>query len=518
MANQNNRETTRTVAGNTAWYGLELVVSLVQRLAISVPVARVIGPEQLGDFNYIQYLTSVTGILGTVGLPLAARKYIAEYLSKDDAETADRIYRYMFRLQLMLGAVLVAAGLGLVYTLAAPAYRISSTILVISILPRMLLLIPSNANVAAQDMRANVGPSIIGALYECAAVLFGLWMNWGLVAVAAAQASAYALEMWLKVAGVRKWLPRSPSGAIPRELKGRITRFSGEGLALMALNLVVWDRSDIFFLKNLHADTRQVTFFSIAFTLVDRILVMPKSFALSVGANIMAEYGRDRERLNRVAALAVRYSLLFAVPVMVGLAAVSGPLIELVYGQKYLPMIPILTIGALLAVAKPLLDPVQNLMQAADQQRFLIGWGIFCAIINVALDLTLIPTGAGQGAMWANGLAQAIAIAGTWVRAVQMFGIRLPLGPLFRILFCGAAMGAAVYAAGRLPLPLVVVLILQIALGAALYPLLLRLTGVIDPSDHARLRRLTTAAPARFRGAMDALVRFLIGPVGAPGH
>lgn len=518
MAKQGNRGTTQTVAGNTAWYALELAFTIVQRLAISIPVARLIGPEQLGYFNYIQWLTTVTGVLGTAGIPVAARRYLSEYLAKGDEETADRIYRHLLRLQLILGLVLVTIGLTLVHTLSEPSHRLASSLLVLSVLPRMLLLIPSNANVAAQDMRANVAPSVLAAAYECVAVGLGLWMGWGLVSVAAAQMTAYALELWLKLASTRRWLPRSSGGPIPAALKERMKRFSGESLALLALNLVVWDRSDIFFLKMLNSDTRQVTFFSIAFTLVDRILVMPKSFALSVGANMMAEFGRDREKLNRIAALAARYALLFATPVMIGLGAISGPLISLAYGEKYLPVIPVLIIGAALAVIKPLLDPVQNLMQAADQQRFLIGWGVLCAFLNIGLDLLLIPARAAEGAMWANGLAQAITILGIWVRAAQLFGIRLPLGALLRILLCGAGMGAGVYAAGQIHLPLPALLILQIALGALLYPLLLRITGVLDGNDKERLDRLTTAAPRKVRRMMDALMNFVVGPVGVPGH
>lgn len=517
MASNGNAGTTRTVAGNTAWYALELAVTLIQRIAIGVPVARMIGPEQLGYFNYIQWLTTVTGVLGTVGIPVAARKYLSEYLAKDDKETADRIYGHLFRIQFALGAGLVSIGLALVFAFCNPLYLTAAVLLVISVLPRMLLLIPSNANVAAQDMRSNVAPALIAVTYECVVVGAGLWFGWGLIGVAWGQVSSYALELVLKLRAIRKWLPRARPGVLPAELQQRMTRFSGESLALLALNLIVWDRSDVFFLKMLESDTRQVAFFSLAFTLVDRILVMPKSFALSVGANIMAEFGRDRERLNRVVALAARYSLLFAMPVMIGLAAISGPLITLVYGEKYLPVIPILAIGAALAVAKPLLDPVQNLMQAAEQQRFLILWGIVCAIINVTLDLVLIPRASAEGAMWANGLAQAIAIAGIWIRAVQLFGIRLPLGALARIAVCGSAMGAAVHAAGKLPLPLILLLILQVSLGALLYPLLLRLAGVLDSSDLARFQRLSNAAPARFRRAMDALVRFLTGPLGAPG-
>lgn len=509
--------TTRTVAGNTAWYAFELGVALFQRLIIGVPVARMIGPEQLGYFAYVQWLTTISGLVGTVGIPMAARKYIAEYMANGHPEIAARIYKYTWRLQLAITLVLVAIGMTLVFTVSDRNYLIPSAILVFSMLPRMLLLIPANANVAVENIRGNV-PAAVGAA-TCEAMIVGvsLWQGWGLTGVAAAQAVSYLLELAGKTWSVRQWLSPAANGVtLPAELKRRMTRFSGQSMALMALNLVVWDRSDMVFLKMLNSDPRQVTFFHLAFTFVDRILVIPKSFAFSVGANMMVGYTRDREKLNHVTALAARYSLLFSAPVMLGLAAVSGPLMRMVYGEQYLPVIPVLMIGASLAVLKPLLDPPQYLLQAAEKQGFLIGWGVFCGLVNVALDVALIPLGAAQGAMWANGLAQALTIAGIWVKVSREFGIGLPWGALVKIVFSGVVMGAGVYWLGSLPWPPFLLLLLQVASGAVLYPLVLRMTGVLDQGDRRRLDQLASAVPRRLRRGAEALVNFVAGPLEDP--
>lgn len=514
MSHNGKQGTAHTVAGNTAWYAFELIVALFQRLIIGVPVARMIGPEQLGYFAYIQWLTTISGLVGTVGIPMAARKYISEYMAGGQTEIAATIYRYAWRLQLVITLVLVSIGMTLVFTLSDRSYLTPSAILVFSMLPRLLNLIPANANVAVEHMRGNVPASVSAALLEAVLVGISLWQGWGLTGVAAAQAASYILELTWKSWTVRQWLkPPGRAVGLPAELKKRMTRFSGQSMALMALNIVVWDRSDMFFLKMLNPDRSQVTFFHLAFTFVDRILVIPKSFAVSVGASLMVGYTRDRDKLNRFTALAARYGLLFAAPVMVGLAAVAGPLVTLVYGEQYLPVIPVLMIGAMLAVVKPLLEPAQNVLQAAEQQGFLIGWGVFCGVVNIALDLVLIPLGAAQGAMWANGLAQALAIAGTWVKVSRSFGVKLPAGALLRIVLCGLGMGAGVYALGRLDYPPYLLLPLQVAAGALLYPMMIRMAGVLNQDDRQRLDRLTSAVPRRLRRPAGALANFVAGPL-----
>ena len=50
---------TKTIARNTAWYGLENVIGFATSLITSIAIARALGPSKMG---YIIYVTWITGI------------------------------------------------------------------------------------------------------------------------------------------------------------------------------------------------------------------------------------------------------------------------------------------------------------------------------------------------------------------------------------------------------------------------------------------------------------------------
>jgi O-antigen/teichoic acid export membrane protein len=472
-------------------------------------MARILGPEKLGYFTYLQWLTNISGQLAMAGLPVTTRKYIAEFLGVGEPGIVWQVFIRSLRLQLYLAVFLAVCGSILMYKFVEPPYLGIGLVLLASLVPKLIACILSAANFAAENVKANTAAAVISNIVSILLVNASLLAGWGLWGVAISMLVAVTLEMVCKAIITLRWLHPAP-GELPAELHSRMLRFSGQSMVLLILNLVVWDRSDLIFLKWLDKDIRQVTFFSLAFNLVDKILMLPRSFSSAMGLSVMAEYSRDRVRFYRVASSAGKYALLTSVPVMFGLGAVSGPLIRLLYGEQYLPVIPVLMIAALFGSAKPVLSPVQNLLQAEDRQQVLIWCGIFAAGLNIALDVLLIPTGRAQGAMIANGIAQAVAIGAFWGVAARNSPIHLPLGEFAKIIGAGAAMALPIYLLGQTPLSPALQLCIGIPVGALLYLLTIRWSGVLDEQDERRLLHLIARLPKRAHPWADKFVTFLV--------
>src|ERR1044071_4031364 len=105
----------KTIARNSLWYGLEIGIALVAAVVVSVVVARALGPERLGYYAYITWLTNMSNVVGCLGIPMSTRKYMAEYLGRGDQGTARAIFFATLRLQLLVSALVTAGGLALVY-------------------------------------------------------------------------------------------------------------------------------------------------------------------------------------------------------------------------------------------------------------------------------------------------------------------------------------------------------------------------------------------------------------------
>ena len=334
------------------------------------------GPEKLGYYAYMTWLTNMSNIVGCLGIPMSTRKYMAEYLARGEPGIARAIFFATLRLQALVAAGITAIGLTLVFTVSEPSYRIISAFLVGALLPRMTLSIPSQANMARENMRANVPASVLNNVITLTLVGLSLLRGWGLLGVAAGMFTGHCAEFVTRLIPAVRWARRLPQGTMPREVRSRMISFSGYGMVLMLLNAVVWDRSDIVLLKALSSDIRQVSFFSVVFNISEKILLIPQTFAQAIGVSVMAQYGRDEKRLISMVSTAGRYVFLCAVPLLLGAAALSSPLIRLAYGSRYLPSIPIMAVVCVLAIPKSLLLPAQHLLQTTEHQKGLVIWGL----------------------------------------------------------------------------------------------------------------------------------------------
>ncbi len=487
---------TRTIARNSFWYGAETGLLFVTSLVTSIAMARVIGPEKLGYFNYVMWLANTTGLVGSLGVPTTTSKYMAEYLGRGDKATARAIFSFTMKLQAGMAALITFGALAVLYAFGDPAHRTVSAFQVASVLPAMLTLVPAQANAARENLRANTIASLAGNAVFTISVILSLVVGWGLLGISIGILVFRSVELIVRVIPVRSWIRSLPQGVLPVDLKSRMFRFSGNNIVLMVLNLIVWDRSDVVMLKFLSKDIAQISFFAVGFNLVEKALIVPQTFAASVNVTINAQYGRDRSRLNSLVSSAARYLLLFSAPILLGLAAISSPAIRVAYGWQYIPAIPVLAIAALMAVPKPLLLPAQQMLQANEQQKFLIVWGIACGVLNIGLDWWLIPHMGALGAAIGNGGAQLLGVLGPWFEVKRRFGIHLDYEPLLKISAAAVVMGSSVMLLHR-AVSSVLTLTIGIPLGALVFFFCLRFLRTLREEDIVRLLQFRTLVPGR---------------------
>jgi len=504
---------TGVVTRNFFWRTIDLLVSILGAFATSIALARIIGPTRLGYFNYVYWLTSITGSMASLGIPAAALKYMAESLGRKDGDSARAVYSYCLRNQIACAVALSGLCLIVVFETGARDYRWISAFLVLSIIPQMIAYIPSQANVAAEDIAPNTHASIAGAAVNVLAVLLSLALGWDLLGVSIGVFLYRTLEALLKFRSAH-WIYRFRGMKLAPLLKRRLVSFGAKSFILLLLQIVIWDRSDIVLLKFLQTDLKQIAFFSVAFSLSDRLMLLPQALGSALHASQMAQYGRDKERLFRMTAASANYLALLGLPLLVGAACVSAPTIRLLYGVQYMPAIPVFAIVALFAVSKCMLSPAQSLLYSTEDLNFMLGWGCACGLLNLVVDLSLIPHFAAIGAAIGNGCAQTAASAGFWWYATKRFGLQLRIVELAKVVLATTLMAATIACMFlAVHLPAVFQLCAGIIIGAATFIVTLRMVRALQLQDKNRLLMAGRSIPRLYRGTFEALVDFL-APIG----
>jgi O-antigen/teichoic acid export membrane protein len=498
------------VGRNLIFMGLEVVITLVCTLLTTVVIARAIGPTRLGYFNLVLWLTTITCSVGSLGIPLTTFKYMGEFLGGGKKELARAVFFYNLWAQTVIASALTAISMVAVFTFVDPEYRICSALLVLSMVPNMITFVPSQANSAAEDAALNTRGTLVGAIVYVIAVAFSLLLGWNLVGIAAGVLLYRTIELVVKISPVLNSMKAVARISLPAEIRKRMFTFSGLSTGLMILQIVIWDRSDIIFLKLLQPDIRQLAFFSVCFSVADRLMRMPQTFASALSATQMAEYGRDKERMFKMTSQASTYVLLGALPILIGVACIGGPFIRVMYGPQYLPAIPVFIVVALLSIPRAVLMPAQTLLYSTEDLGFILKWGCVAALINVLLDLAVIPSHGALGAAWANGLAQTFAALTIWGRVLVRYPVRIDMPVLLRLVGATLAMAIVVLGIVAMPLSAVVQLGVAVPSGVIVFVITSRALMVLRKDDRRRLLVFSALLPTPVGSTFTRLVNFMV--------
>jgi O-antigen/teichoic acid export membrane protein len=501
---------TKTIARNTGWYGLESIISSVVTLITSIAIARTLGPSKMGYIIYVAWVASVASSLGGLGIPATTQKYMAEFLGMGDRGTARYIYIRTLQLQIGLATLATIGILAWVLHDAGTGYKLASVLVVLSIWPSMVNFVSAQANVATEELSTNLPASVISILVFLVAVVATVAFKWGVIGIGASILVTRLVDFLVRLfPTIKRILAWDRAHVNPPGLRDRMIAFSWQSVASMIVAMIVWDRSEFFLLKHLSADIRQVAYYSVAFSMAERLLITSSVFGSAVGATIFAQYGRDKSKLPNITAATFRYLALTSIPVHAIASALAFPALLLLYGKQYNGAALVVTLAPLLCMPKAFIGPVQNLLQSAERQSYVILATVVAGVVDIGVAWYLIPAHGAVGACIGSGAAQVMAVGTMWAIGIRLYGVRIPWLQLAKITFASVlASLTAHYIAAQLP-PLWAILFGGSASLIVLFGLFY-VTHVWEPEDRSRFSILTGMLPKPIAAPVNKIVSLLI--------
>lgn len=503
----------QTIARNSFWLLFDSLFGMAAAFYCSITVARGLGPELMSDYNYVIVLASVLRLVTELAIPMTFRKFASELMGRQDFAMLRTLIRFSLRVQMQLAALGVVVGLVIALASSSHERRLFGVLAVISVLPALLLSIPTGVLQATENVRLYIVGSMAGITVNLVGITLSVVFHFGLMGVMISFVSSRFVDCALRFVMFRRVYARLPGSAadapaaLDPALRKRLYWFALRQLPQIGFQILLWERMEVLFLKDL-GPAGSIAFFSISVTLVQYVMQLPASLAGSAGTTLMVHQGRAPGEVARIATTAIWFTMLIAAPALFGLASVADPLVWVLYGARYVPAIPVLTLLAVVALTQALQHPLGPFLLATDQQNFMLFWGCVQVVISIACCLLLIPHFGAMGAALSRGIVHFIAVTGGLVFVVWRFKLPLPVGRMARLLIACTAMFAGVRLAVR-PLPPLAGLLVGITVGVAIFAVATRWLRFLDDADRGRLRQLGHMLPARVRGGFMALIDFL---------
>jgi O-antigen/teichoic acid export membrane protein len=501
---------TKTIAKNTGWYSVENIVSAVVTVITSVAIARTLGPTKTGYIIYVSYVASVVSNLGSLGIPAATRKYMAEFIGMGDKGTARLIFFRTLALQAGLASLATLAIVLWVFQDANAQFRLAAVLIALSIWPSMVNFVPAQANSATENLATNVPGSIVSAVVYLLTILAAVIFHWGVTGIGAAlllmRSVDFLVRFFPTTSRITEW---NTTDLLPDGLRRRMVAYAWQSVATMLLALIVWERCEVLLLKALCSDIRQVAFYSVAFSLGNYLLLSSTIFGAAASTTIFVQLGRDKSKMPQLMAASFRYLVLTSIPIHFIAVALAVPALLLLYGTRYAGAAMVVTIAPLLCMPKAFLAPIQSLLQSTERQSYVILATVLAGVVDIGVAWALIPAHGAVGACIGSGAAQITAVGLMWAVGIYLYKLKLPWVFLAKVASIStiAALSAHFIAVGMAPL-------WGIMFGGSASLVILfglfYLLRVLEPEDQVRFSLLTRSMPKSLGGPVENIISLMV--------
>jgi O-antigen/teichoic acid export membrane protein/glycosyltransferase involved in cell wall biosynthesis len=415
-------EEPRSMAGGAFLASVARVAFVVAGGAVSILVARLLGPEGSGGFLVISSLMFTLAALGTVGLEIGVGWMLGS--GRWDRQSALKSTAFA---ALVLGIITAAIGYG-VYAIAADtAFEDISTgvaLTALAALPGALLLtVFTQAAIATQRYEAAAAIGLATAIVYVAgvaglAVAFDLEGAVGGLLAGQVAGAAVAILWWR--------LGRDAGGEAGLDY-GRLksaAKFGANVWFANAMVILVY-RFDVFLL-NAYAGAAEAGYYAVAIAVSGALGVLPTALGSVLMPRLAAlESEGDEGLLRETEARALRHTMLILVVTSIVLAVALPVVIKPVFGAEFGPSV----LPALILIPGSAALGLTNALYAAlagrGRPEFAFRAALITTPIAIAIYFLLVPSFETEGAALGSTVAYLLSAGFAWTYLRRLGGPKL---------------------------------------------------------------------------------------------
>lgn len=414
---------------NLLFYTLNFIFAIL----LSVILARSLGATKMGQYSYMIWLMSSLALILTLGLPKALTRFIALFNPGEENISTTRLISRVLIFELKVSSIATV-----IFFIILTVTNLNDKLFYYIILLSFPILVLNNILSAAfqgvQKFKLNSQISLVILSSNLLFTMLVIVLKGGVkellilnlfIAIMTLVVSWYFLRKNIKFNS-----PKLDSNSY-----SQIFKYTTSTSLMVFIDLIVLERSEILFLT-LFSSIEQVAFYSLAFGLVAKAMALLSGALSGVIMPKVAEYhgGENHQGITTIYYHSTRFLMFIILPLALGGIVISDLLINLLYGNTYLPMIPVLNIllisGGLIAVVAA----ASSVIYGIGKQIVILKIGIALVIINLTLDLFLIPRFHAIGAALATAIAQVVGVFLGTFYIVYIRKMKFPWYPSLKVL------------------------------------------------------------------------------------
>jgi PST family polysaccharide transporter len=392
------------VLRNMAWHSSEKVLRMLIALGVGIWLARYLGPDQYGRFNYIMAWLNMFGAIAWLG--------VGETVMRDmvrDRLDEGLILGSAFLIRLCGSLLAITLAIGVAWWLGG-FDKTQLTLLAILCIGVPFAEIPAGVWLWFAS-HTNIGPAVLG---KNTSMILGAFLRVGVILSGAglvALMSALALEsvlLCLFLFGAYLWYgERFTHWRFDTRHAWRMM-LTGLPIILSSLVVSLNARVDQLMLGRL-TSMADVGVYAAAMRFSEIWWVVPPMIIQTLAARYI--YPKDLgDRLqSNVARIIAGMALLSLVPCVL-FSVIGSGVVSLILGKQYLGAGSVLMIHIWIAVLVFIDAPVCQYLLATHRQSQLIVKSVVLLLLNFGLALLLVPHYGPQGAATATLIAQAVTV------------------------------------------------------------------------------------------------------------
>lgn len=465
---------------------LNLLVKPFYILGIDAGVQDAVGTEVYGGYAALLSLSFLLNILLDLG--------ITNYNTRNIAQHTQLMGKYLsgivgVRVLLMLFYAIITVAAALLLGYRGEQLGLLGWLVLNQGLAASVLYLRSNV-AGAQRFRQDSLLSVLDRLLMIGLMVYALWGGHGepfnILWFVWAQTAAYAVTLLVAVVLVLRlsgrvrptWKPVFSYMVVRQSLP----------YALLILLMTFYYRTDTLMLERLLPNgALEAGIYAQGFRFFEAFNMLGFLVA-SLLLPMFSRMLREGERVSPLVSLALRLVLVGAIAVAVFASVEARAIMDLRYSEHTASSAPVFALLMWCFVAVCTTYVFGTLLTAGGDLKRLNWMAAGGAVLNIGLNVVLIPRWQAEGAAWASLITQVATALVQVALAVRMFRLELPWQVLIRTLIYSAGVFVMLWGLGQQDLSMP----LQLALYAPLALVLAVATGLVGRDDLGELPTLAT--------------------------